>query len=62
MTNEELKNYRKAKGYTQLEMCELFGVPLRTYQNWEYGERRIPGMVDKFIELFPNITKKEGQK
>ena len=31
----ELKNIRKASGYTQASMADKLGVPLGTYRNWE---------------------------
>lgn len=33
----ELKNLRKASGFTQANMAEKLGVPLGTYRNWEQG-------------------------
>ena len=33
----ELKNLRKASGFTQASMAEKLGVPLGTYRNWEQG-------------------------
>lgn len=32
------KETREALGCTQREMADLLGVPLRTYQKWEYSE------------------------
>lgn len=34
---EVLKDARKKKGMTQKEVAEEVGVPLNTYQRWEYG-------------------------
>ena len=34
----ELKNWRKRNGnMLQKNACDVFGVPLKTFQNWEQG-------------------------
>jgi DNA-binding transcriptional regulator YiaG len=43
MTSEELKRIRAALDKTQTEMGQALGVALRSYQQWEGGERSIPG-------------------
>lgn len=35
-----IKKARKAAGLTQLEMAKLMGIPARTIQNWEGGQRK----------------------
>ena len=35
---ENLKTVRKSKGILQRDIAKLLGVPLRTYQSYEYGE------------------------
>ena len=37
-------------GLTQKQMAGLLNTPLKTYQKWEHGERRTPGVV--FAVLF----------
>lgn len=40
MTKREiLKEARKQAGFTQVKMAEYFGIPKRTYEDWE-GEAR----------------------
>ncbi len=56
MTGEQLKEYRKAKGYTQQRLGELLGYEGRTaemmVQKWEYGARPInPKHYRKLMEL-----------
>jgi putative transcriptional regulator len=43
MTPDEMRAIRDALGKTQREMAEIMGVTLRGYQNWEGGERSVPG-------------------
>jgi putative transcriptional regulator len=39
---DQLKNTRKALGYTQREAAELVHVSLRAWQLWEAGDRKMP--------------------
>lgn len=36
----EVKDLRKKAGMTRSQFCEFFGLPYRTLQNWELGERK----------------------
>ena len=45
MTPEELRAARKEMGLTQEEAARKYGAGLRSYKNWELGERAIPGPV-----------------
>ncbi len=45
MTKEQLENTRIACGLNQSEMARQMETPLRTYQDWEAGRRRIPGVA-----------------
>ena len=36
-----LKNIRKAKGYTVKQLSELSGLPIRTIEDWEHERRQI---------------------
>jgi len=49
MTSEELKKARENLGLSIREMSELLGTPYRTYQDWELGNRRIPGICETAI-------------
>ena len=42
MTPEKIKKTREAHGLTQARCAELACVNLRTWQKWEYGERKMP--------------------
>ena len=39
---EELKKLRKDMGMNRKEFSEYFGIPYRTVQDWELGNRRMP--------------------
>lgn len=36
-----LQQARKAKGLTQQQVADYLGIPLRSYQHYEYEERKI---------------------
>ena len=47
---QEIKKARQAAGLTQRQAGELLSVGVRTWQRWEYGERRMsPAMWELFI-------------
>lgn len=43
MLKENIKKYRRIKGYTQQELADVMGVSLQTVSNWESG-RFIPNV------------------
>jgi len=58
MTPEELKHIRLKLGVTLKEMSELLSTPYRTYQDWEHGNRRIPGVCKEAMCCF---LKRKGE-
>jgi transcriptional regulator with XRE-family HTH domain len=44
-----LRDMRTKAGITQQQMTELFGIPRRTYENWESGTRKCPKYVENLI-------------
>ena len=40
-----IKEARTEAGMTQKAFCEYFGIPLRTYEDWEAGRRKMPSYV-----------------
>ena len=40
--SEILKRVREECDMTQMEFATYFNVPKRTYQDWEYGKRKVP--------------------
>ncbi len=49
MKPKELKKAREKLGLSIKEMSELLETPYRTYQDWELGNRRIPGICEVAI-------------
>lgn len=48
-TQQEIKKARQAAGLTQQQAGELLSVGVRTWQRWEYGERKMsPAMWELF--------------
>ena len=52
-----IKNIRKASGMTQKTFAEYFGIPKRTLENWEGGQRECP---EYLLELMEYKLKNEG--
>ena len=44
---------------TQKALSEALNTPLRTLQDWEYGQRRIPGILEIALAC---LIKKGGMK
>lgn len=47
-----IKEMRETSGLSQIKICELTGVPTRTWRSWETGERACPEYVVRLIEHF----------
>lgn len=43
------KDARVAAGLTQQQAAEVLGVPYRTFQSWELGQRKPPEYVERLI-------------
>lgn len=39
---EELIDLRESTGMNRREFCDYFGIPYRTVQDWELGNRKMP--------------------
>ena len=51
------KEIREASGMERKQFCEYFGIPYRTIQNWELGERDCPAYL---LDLMEYKLRKEG--
>ena len=51
MTPAALKTSRRELGLNMVEMAKQLRTPYRTYQDWEHGNRRIPGVCAVAVEL-----------
>ena len=47
-----IKEIRSKTGLTQSKICRLTGVPMRTWQHWEAGDREVPDYVVRLIRYF----------
>ena len=59
MTGEELRESRKAAGISMKQAAEESGTPYRTWQDWEAGKRRVPGLAFAWLKLYQRQQKKE---
>lgn len=44
-----IKEYREKVGISRAEMARMFGIPIRTLENWESGVRKPPAWAEKLI-------------
>ena len=51
MTNSDLKAARKRLNLTQSEMALKLNTRTRTYQDWELGRTKLPGLLSVTLEL-----------
>lgn len=49
-TSNPIVQWRKAKGWTQAQAAEFFGVHRVTMSKWEIGDMPIPERIQNFIE------------
>lgn len=59
MTKEDIRRMRIEARLTQQNCADLLKVGLRTWQRWEYGERKMSSMA---FELFKIKTKRRVKK
>jgi DNA-binding transcriptional regulator YiaG len=51
------KELRKVSGMSRTQFCEYFGIPYRTVQDWELGNRKCP---EYLLGLMEYKLKHEG--
>ena len=56
----KIKEERLKLGLTQQQLAELTGIPFRTIQNWEGGQRKCPEYVEKLLVFYLENTIKKG--
>lgn len=54
--SSRLKELRKKHGYTIQAVCDGTNIPIRTYQNYEYGKREISAEAIVKLCSFYNVT------
>jgi transcriptional regulator with XRE-family HTH domain len=63
MTGQDLKNWRKKWGITQIELARLLGTFQETISRWEREKRGIPSHLFLAIEALEHrIIKEAGRK
>ena len=54
--NNDLKELRYKYNLTQSQLSALTGIPFRTIQNWECGQRKCPEYLLNLICFFIEVT------
>ena len=60
MTNQDFKNWRKARGLSQGKLAKVLGVRSMTVARWEWGTIRIPALLPLALEALEHRMK-EGK-
>ena len=60
MTAEELRESRQMAGLNMKQAAELAGTPYRTWQDWETGKRRVPGIAGAWLKLYVALNAPES--
>ena len=56
-----IKEARLNAGFTQKEVSDLLGIPLRTIENWETGKRKCPDYVERLVvDKLIDLCKEKG--
>lgn len=50
-----IRELREKSGMSQREFSEYFGIPVRTIQCWEIGQRKPPDYIPKLLERIMNL-------
>jgi len=61
MTGEDLKNWRKRWGITQIELARLLGTYQETISRWEREKRGIPSHLSLALEALEHRMMKGGK-
>ena len=62
VTPKGLKEARQKLGLNMTEMAGTLRTPYRTYQDWERGERRIPGICEAVVALLLKCDRENKKK
>ena len=60
MINTELRESRRNAGLNMRQAAELAGTPYRTWQDWETGKRRVPGIAGAWLKLYVAMNDPES--
>lgn len=63
---QKVRKLREKTGLTQLQFSQYFGIPKRTYEDWETARRKMPDYLFRLMEykLYMEglITEKEEEE
>ena len=63
MVVSRIKEARKTLGLTQLKVRDILGIPTRTQQGWELGERSpAPWLEDMIIREYKRIAEENSKE
>ena len=60
-TAEQIKAIRARTGLSQKMFSEAFGIPSRTYEAWEMGERKPPQYVIRLLDTATEKLRKNAE-
>ncbi len=52
MNADQLRELRKSTGLSMKQAAEYSNTPYRTWQDWEGGKRRVPGIAEAWLRLW----------
>ena len=55
VNQKKLIELKENTGMTRSEFCEYFGIPYRTMQDWELGNRKMPDYLLRLMIYKINI-------
>lgn len=61
---DELIELRKSTGMNKRQFSEYFGIPYRTFQDWELGNRRVPEYLFRLMAYkvrMEGLVKEKGE-
>ncbi|MBM6751029.1 transcriptional regulator [Mediterraneibacter glycyrrhizinilyticus] len=59
---EELIKLRTSTGMNKAQFARYFGIPYRTYQEWELGGRRVPEYLLRLMAYKVKVEKLGGKE
>ena len=62
MTPDQLIQARLRLGLSKADMAKELQTPYRTYQNWELGLRRVPGVVSVALHAVNKVCGRRTQQ
>ena len=54
----DLVELRRSTGMNRREFSDYFGIPYRTIQEWELGNRKMPEYLYRLMEYRPRVEGK----